>query len=204
MKKTMYKLRQRFTWPGMCNDVRNYIRICHVCQLNKAKFKPKASKMFLAKHSTEPFHTVHLDFAELAKKSERVRRTKSFLVIIDEATRSCFARESKKSTEAVIHCLELLEHIDKIKIIISDNGRCFTSASFQAWLSGRGIRLITTSVYHPGGNGLAERKIRDLKNFMKMYENEIRSWKKRLDLAVTSSNNSWCRAIGWVTSTTII
>lgn len=52
----------------------------------KVKHKQPTDQMVLPEHSKIPFEGVHLDFAEVKKKSEGVKRTQAFLLCIDECT----------------------------------------------------------------------------------------------------------------------
>lgn len=195
IRKTIEKLKQRFEWKNLKQEVEKYVASCPTCQIYKADKKPKGSKMSLPPHSKEKFHTIHLDFAELAKKGEGTRTTKSFIVAVDEGTRFCFTGKSKEDSSSVIKLLESL-NLDDCKTVVSDNGKGFTSQQIKDWCAEKGINWITTSSYHPAGNGMAERKIRDLKTYMKMYESEMPNWTERLKHATQWANNSFCRALG--------
>lgn len=195
MTKTYDKLNKRFFWKNMKADSEDYVRSCHLCQIHKFTQRKKKCKLTLPNASLIKFNTLHLDYGEIAKKGEGVKTTKSFILAIDEATRFCFTKNCRESAEAVVNFLEALE-LDECKVIVSDNGKCFTSKRFIGWLDDNEINLINTTAYHPEGNGLAERKMRDLKTFMKIYEEEVPSWTERLKLATWWSNNSVCRAIG--------
>lgn len=77
--RTYWKIKQRFHWNTMKQDISEYVRTCHQCQICKAKFKPRGSAMIIAEHSKEPFATIHLDFAELRKKArEEAARKRSY------------------------------------------------------------------------------------------------------------------------------
>ena len=60
----------------------------------------------------------------------------------------------------------------------------------------KGITLITSAPYHPEGNGLAERKIRDLKTFMALYPRFVGGWKPCLDAAVQHASRSHTASLG--------
>ena len=58
------------------------------------------------------------------------------------------------------------------EILVTDNGTCFTSAEFQDFIQGNGIRHIKTSPYHPASNGLAERSVQTLKEYLKKNDTD--------------------------------
>ena len=170
----------------MKRDITNYIRSCHLCQLNKPK--PRFDPPYLPNHSKIPFHTVHLDFGELTKKSDLISKTKSFLLLVDEATRIVHGKAMKESSLAVINFLNSFARIDEIKVIVSDNGAAFTSREMKNWATIRGIKLKHTSPYHPAANGLVERKMRDVKTFIELYRDNGLDWKNLLYAAIRHSN----------------
>ena len=59
------------------------------------------------------------------------------------------------------------------EILVTDNGTCFTSAEFQDFTQGNGIQHIKTSPYHPASNGLAERSVQTLKEYLKKNDTNI-------------------------------
>ena len=50
--------------------------------------------------------------------------------------------------------------------IVSDNGPSFTAHEFKLFCTANGIEHITTSPYHPAGNGLAEKAVGIFKSAM--------------------------------------
>ena len=60
--------------------------------------------------------------------------------------------------------------------IVSDNGTCFVSAEFEAFLASNGIKHITSAPYHPSSNGLAECAVQIVKKGLrKITQGTIRS-----------------------------
>ena len=55
------------------------------------------------------------------------------------------------------------------RTIVTDNGPKFTNTDFKEFLEHNGIMHITSSLYHPSTNGLAERAIRIFKDNMEKY-----------------------------------
>ena len=59
---------------------------------------------------------------------------------------------------------------------VSDNGSCFVSAEFEAFLENNSIKHITSAPYHPASNGLAERAVQIVKRGLrKITQGSIRS-----------------------------
>ena len=51
--------------------------------------------------------------------------------------------------------------------VVTDNGMCFTSDEFEAFLKANGVRCHTSAPYHPALNGLAEHAIQIVKRGLK-------------------------------------
>ena len=64
------------------------------------------------------------------------------------------------TTSTVIQCLHRLFALcGTTGFVHSDNGPAFVSKEFKTYLFERGIASITSSVYHPSGNGQAEKTV---------------------------------------------
>jgi len=179
----------------MKKDVENYVRTCEICQINKAKFVPKADEMIIRERVPVPMHTTHLDFAELAKKSDGIARTRSFLVVIDVHTRYVAAKCGGENAHCVIDLLNQ-DIFRNVKVIRSDKAKVFESKVLRDWCAERNIKIETGSPYHPQSNGIVERVIRKIKTFMSMYPNYTGGYKKCLEAAIMHYNRSHHKTIG--------
>ena len=56
------------------------------------------------------------------------------------------------------------------KTIVSDNGTQFTSKEFQEFCKALSIEHLTTAIYHPRSNGLAERFVDTFKRALKKHQ----------------------------------
>ena len=87
------------------------------------------------------------------------------LVIVDAFTKWSEVRVLNSSTtEATVGTLRTT--FAKFGIpatVVSDNGTCFVSEVFQAFMSRNGIRHIKVAPKHPASNGLAERSVQSVK-----------------------------------------
>ena len=58
------------------------------------------------------------------------------------------------------------------KMLVSDNGTCFTSAAFENFMRQNGIKHVRSAPFHPSCNGLAERAVQTFKEGMKKIKDE--------------------------------
>ena len=67
------------------------------------------------------------------------------------------------TTQIVISCLDLLFTLcGTARFVLSDNATSFSSLEFKAYLTQRGIASNKCSIYHPYGNGQAERTLQSV------------------------------------------
>ena len=194
--RTYHKISSRFFWKGMKQDILDYIKNCHDCQVSKFKFRPKFDYMALAPHADVPYNTVHLDYGEIKKKSLGTGKTRAFILLIDECTRMTHTKAINEKSSTLIQWMSKLPFLSSIKKIVSDNGPSFTSSEFKEWTAKQGITQYFAAPYHPESNGLAERKIRDIKQFFSLYPQYKQGWKKCLDDATSHQNRSYNSSIG--------
>lgn len=71
--------------------------------------------------------------------------------------------------------------------LISDNGLPFDSHGFKQFCKEKGINYINTLPYNPQSNGLTERSVRTIKEYLKKYFTDKR---KRLSMQDRITNFS--------------
>lgn len=90
----------------MKDDIANYVCNCHVCQINKAKYRPRRDEMVTPEYSDIPFETIHLDIAEIKKRAEGVKKTQAFIIDIDEFTCIVADKARREDTNSLISLME--------------------------------------------------------------------------------------------------
>ena len=58
-------------------------------------------------------------------------------------------------------------------MVVSDNGKAFTSVEFQTFMKCNGIRYVRCAPYHPSSNGLAEKAVQTFKEAIKKTKGDI-------------------------------
>jgi len=105
----------------------------------------------------------------------------AILVVVDNCTRQClglplFAVGQKVTAEMVVEALQILLP-PELQFLISDRGVHFTSNVFQLLASTEEFIHVLTARHRPQSNGIAERFVRTLKEWLKN-----KSWKDDQEL----------------------
>ena len=92
-----------------------------------------------------------------------------FLVIVDAHSKWIESFPTKNATSTVvIDCLRsVFARFGVPNTVVTDNGTCFVSSEFEAYLKSNGIKHYTSAPYHPASNGLAERAVQTVKRGLK-------------------------------------
>ena len=146
-------------WPGLNDDIEKTVRQCTECQLNQPT---PAAPLQLWQWPTRPWKRLHLDYAGPVKG-------KMYLIIIDAHSKWIEAVCTPSATSAAV--------IEELRVLfaqfglpdtkVNDNGTCFVSAEFKAYLTKNGIKQITSAPYYPATNGMAERAVQIVKQGLK-------------------------------------
>lgn len=147
-------------WPGMDSEIEKEVMSCSTCQENRNS--PAGAPLHPWEWPESPWSRLHVDYAGPFLG-------KMFLVIVDAHSKWIDVYPGNTATSQVT--IEKLRQCFSIhglpQTLVSDNGTCFTSQEFQAFLKQNGIQHITSAPFHPASNGLAERAVQSFKQGMK-------------------------------------
>ena len=134
-------------WPGITKDIENTVRHCSECQQHQST--PPVAPLHPWAWPTRPWARLHLDYAGPVQG-------KMILVLIDAHSKWIEAVCTPSATSSVVieELRTLFAQFGIPETIASDNGSCFVSAEFEAFLENNGIKHITSAPYHPASNGL--------------------------------------------------
>lgn len=164
--KTLFRLRERYYWPGHYNAVREWCQKCAVCASRKTP-APKARAPLQPILTSCPLELVATDIMGPLPESHNGNRY--ILVISDYFTRYTEAY-AIPNQEAVTVARKLVDEFflrfSPPERLHSDQGRNFESALIAEICQLLGVKKCRTTPYHPQSDGLVERFNRTLLNML--------------------------------------
>lgn len=195
--RTLQLARQRFFWPRMERDIREYVKCCQRCILAKTP-EPSARAPLENIRTSAPMELVCLDFwsAEDSKQ-----RSVDVLVVTDHFTKlahafPCVNQKAKQIAK------KLWDHVFCIygfpSRIHTDQGTNFESTLIAELLKLAGVEKSHTTAYHPMGNGGTERFNRTLGNMLRSLPlKEKQKWPEQIQTLTFAYNSTVHETTGY-------
>ena len=176
---TYNKIKEKYYWKGMKQDIENYIKTCDKCQ----RRGQQGSKGYLHPITVEkPFERIGIDFMGPLPRSRK--GNKYILVITDYLTKWTEAKAMREATaEKVVKYLyrDIICRHGCPKIILSDRGSHFNNKMMEGLCGKFEIKHHMSSPYHPQTNGLTERFNRTLSEALAKILEEENQWDEYIE-----------------------
>ena len=161
-RATHRQIAQKFVWPSMSKDIKEWARTCLACQ---------QSKIHRHNHTTPSkipipdsrFEHVHIDIVGPLPPSKSFRY---LLTMIDRFTRWPEAiplQDCTANTVAKMFFTHWVARFGAPRLITTDQGSQFEAQLFDTLTKLIGSKRCRTTAYHPESNGIIERWHRSLK-----------------------------------------
>lgn len=169
VRKTLYKIKTRYYWPGMSKDVKNYVKCCEICQTCKPINYVLRGEMGQPKDPKSPWRMLSVDLVGPLPRSKG--GFSYILVVLDVFSKFVLIHPLKKATaDTVIKFLEtnVFMIFGVPSVVICDNGSQFIANKFKKCLADYGTRIWYTASYLPQANPV-ERVNRSIKSALRSY-----------------------------------
>lgn len=186
-KATTKLVTERYVWPSMKTDCREWTRSCIPCQRSKIT-RHVSSPPGTFKPPTARFEHVHLDIIVMPL-SEGYRYC---LTMVDRYTRWPEATpiaDQEAATVARAFYHTWVARFGAPRRITTDQGRQFESYLFKQLNQILGTKHIRTTAYHPAANGLVERFHRQLKAAVMCHQDD--RWTEALPTVLLGIRSAW-------------
>ena len=199
ISKLIHKVGERFYWPNLNKDVKNFCSKCHLCAVNKDNKAPNNAPILpMSTTSLEPFQKVGMDI--LGPLPEATDGSKFLVVLQDYFTKwpEVIALKTVDS-DAIIDWInkDVVPRYGVFSELITDQGVQFISAKFSDYCKSIGVVHKTTSPFHPQTDGMVERFNRSFLNMLRNYvSSEQTDWPSHIPLILYAYRSNIHDAIG--------
>jgi len=185
-------IRERFWWPRIINDVKWYIRTCHLCQLRQT------DKFRIPPVVAEPlglFAKCYMDVMEMPASG-------GFKYIVhgrcSSSTYPEFRKLRRQTGDAIATWIfeDLLCRWGSLREIVTDNGTPFLRA-LEILAKRYGIHHITISGYNSQAAGVIERKHYDVReSLIKAADGDSSKWSPSAHSIFWDERVTVCHSLG--------
>ena len=175
VEAVLEKVKERYYWPQMYEDVKSYVQTCDVCQKRGA---PKRREELIPLTIREPFHRIGIDIKGPLPRTQKGNRY--IIVAMDYFTKWPEAKaipDMKAETVAEFIYKEIICRHGVPQEILSDRGTPFVNKVIDKLCESFQTKHRLTSPYRPQTNGMVERFNRTLGECIaRLVQNEERDW----------------------------
>ena len=170
LEETYRRIKLRFYWPQMYDDVRRYVQSCDECQ---KRGKNKRTEPLHPIKVGQPFDRVGMDIVGPLPKT---KNGNLYIVVATEyLTKWPEARaipDAKASSVISFFYEDIICRHGCPKEILTDRGTHFVNEMLDSLCSKLGVKHRLSTAYHPQTNGLVERFNKTLCETLAKFANE--------------------------------
>ena len=193
--KTFRKLRDRFYWSTMFQDVDAYCKSCPICQARKVPRRQREVALLYTPVADYAFHSMGVDvIGPLPKTKNGNQYIVAFSCSLTHWGEAFAVEEQKEETIAELLVCEICCRFGCPSILLSDRGANFLSALCTKVYELMKIKKVSTTSYHPACNGITERFNGVLVEMLSMYAAE-RDWDTYIPYVLSAYRSSYNSSI---------
>ena len=190
--KTLELVSRSYWWPQMSRYIGLYTKTCDLCCRTKILRHKPIGELHPTATPTERWSVISVDFVSELPRSRS--GYDAILNVVDSVSKRrhfipTFTTVTAEQT-AELFFREVWRHHGLPDAVISDRGPQFVAAFTRELYRLLGIKLSTTTAYHPQSDGQTERVNQEMEQFLRSFVNEMQNdWEDLLPLAEFASNN---------------
>ncbi|KAI2645188.1 Transposon Tf2-11 polyprotein [Labeo rohita] len=190
-QRTLSLIQSRYWWPSMRRDTIRYVQSCSVCAMSTSPRQLPTGKLVPLPIPQRPWSHIGVDFVTDLPAAEG---NTCILVMVDRFSKMCkfFPLKGLPTAMETAEILfqHLFRHFGLPEEIVSDRGPQFISHVWKAFFKLLGVSVNLSSGYHPQTNGQTERKIQELRRYLRAYcHTDQHCWSRFLPWAEYAQNS---------------
>lgn len=192
VQRTVERIKLYITWPGLEQDVTEYVRKCKICQISKESNHKIKQRLEITDTHDRPWIKIYLDIVGPLPQTEN--DNKYILTCQDNLSKYVIVIPIKNQTveevtDAFVNKVILIYGIPNY--IVTDQGTNFMSDMFKKICKLFKIEKIHTAAYHPESNGALERTHKTLVTYLRCFcDPKTPDWDKWLPFASFTYNTT--------------
>lgn len=176
-----------FYWPGLRQDVENYVNSCLVCKRWRGVKKQGSTSVI----RSAPHEVIAIDHIEI---NDGRGCKQKFLTVIDLFTRYMQVYHVRDAgTDEVIRVLRggWLKHFPSPLAVLHDGGPAFRSSKWDSYVKLTGMTHYSAFRYYPQGNGIIESAHRTIKESMRIqWESDFQTTPETASTRASAVHNA--------------
>lgn len=185
VSRTLSLITQRFWWPSLREDTRDFVSACPVCARNKVSRSPPMGLLRPLPVPHRPWSHVSMDFVTGLPPSQGKT---VILTVVDRFSKMAHFIALPKLPSARETAETVLFHVFRLhglpQDVVSDRGPQFASRFWKEFCKLLGASVSLSSGFHPQTNGQTERYNQEMETALR---------------CITSQNpSSWSQQLLWV------
>ncbi|CAM2727912.1 unnamed protein product [Rotaria socialis] len=190
IRRTYYKLKNKYWWPTMKQSIAQFIKSCLPCQQYNVSRLKKPGLLCPIETPAGPFQLIGIDYCGPFKRTPR--ENQYVLCITDYFTRWVIAVALPDCTAQTTAQTIFTEYICRYGVpmsILTDQGTHFKNQLMESMARLIGYNHILSTVYHPQTNGMVERfNATFVPQLAKLQDRENNNWDEYLQSIVFAYN----------------
>lgn len=188
--KTYRRIREKYYWPSLKTDVKNFVNTCEDCQRTKLTRLKTRQPMTLTDTPGQAFDKVSLD---IVGPLHTTPSGFSYILTMQDLLTKFSIAVPLRTTSAIetadAFIKSLICRFGAPRALLTDQGSNFTSSLVKAIARKFKITKFQTTAFRPQSNGSIERSHQVLTEYLKQYVKN-KAWDEWLDFAILSYNTS--------------
>ena len=174
---------QRFSWPGLGQDVINYIKSCDICQKCNRRGSRKVP-MVERRVMAEPFESIAIDLVGPLPTGKGGCRFILTAICMASKWPEAIALKSTTAKAVAIGLMDIFSRTGIPLELLSDQGPQFVGKVITQLCQNLNIDKIKTTPYHPETNGVVERFHGTLKPMLTKAASKKLDWVGQIPFAL--------------------
>jgi hypothetical protein len=189
--KTLELVSRNYWWPQMSRYIGTYVRTCDPCIRTKIQRQKPYGELHPLETPEERWDKISVDFVTELPDSHGYD---AIMNVVDSVGKLAHFLPTHTTITAVgaanLYFRDVWKHHGLPRSVLSDRGSQFVAEFTRELYRLLGIKLATSSAYHPQTDGQTERSNQELEQYLRLFVSERQDdWDELLPLAEFSYNN---------------